>query len=101
MPRDGRARARPPALLVLLDPGRRLREPYDATPFARVDRSYRIYPAVFEPNFHELEYFVPIGDGPAAVAAMRELMLDICGRCSPNRRYDARARPGRTPAKGL
>jgi FAD/FMN-containing dehydrogenase len=30
---------------------------------------------VFEPNFHELEYSVPIGDGPAAVAAMRELML--------------------------
>ncbi len=50
-------------------------EPDDATPFARVDRSYRIYPAVFEPNFHELEYFVPISDGPAAVAAMRELML--------------------------
>ena len=50
-------------------------EPDDATPFARVDRSYRIYPAVFEPNFHELEYFVPIGDGPTAVAAMRKLML--------------------------
>ena len=50
-------------------------EPDDATPLARVDRSYRIYPAVFEPNFHELEYSVPIGDGPAAVAAMRELML--------------------------
>ena len=50
-------------------------EPDDTTPFARVDRSYRIYPAVFEPNFHELEYFVPISDGPAAVAAMRELML--------------------------
>ena len=50
-------------------------EPDDATPFARVDRSYRIYPAVFEPNFHEFEYFVPIGDGPGAVAAMRELML--------------------------
>lgn len=50
-------------------------EPDDATPFARVDRSYRIYPAVFEPNFHELEYFVPIGEGPTAIAAMRELML--------------------------
>jgi len=50
-------------------------EPDDATPFARVDRSYRIYPAVFEPNFHEFEYFVPIGEGPTAIAAMRELML--------------------------
>ena len=39
-------------------------EPDDATPLARVDRPYRIYPAVFEPNFHELEYFVPIGRRP-------------------------------------
>ena len=50
-------------------------EPDDTTPFARIDRAYRIYPAVFEPNFHELEYFVPIGEGPTAIAAMRELML--------------------------
>ena len=50
-------------------------DPDDATPLARVDRSYRIYPAEFEPNFHELEYFVPIGDGPEVIAAMRELML--------------------------
>jgi FAD/FMN-containing dehydrogenase len=41
----------------------------------RVDRSYRIYPATFEPNFHELEYFVPYDRGAEAVAAMRELML--------------------------
>jgi FAD/FMN-containing dehydrogenase len=50
-------------------------EPDDATPLARVDRSYRIYPTEFEPNFHELEYFVPIDRGPEAVAAMRGLML--------------------------
>ena len=37
--------------------------------------AYRIYPAVFEPNFHELEYFVPLERGPEAIAAMRELML--------------------------
>jgi FAD/FMN-containing dehydrogenase len=30
---------------------------------------------VYEPNFHELEYFVPYGQGRAALAAMRELML--------------------------
>ena len=47
----------------------------DATPGRRVDRSYRIYPADFEPNFHELEYFVPLGRGREAVEAMRELML--------------------------
>jgi FAD/FMN-containing dehydrogenase len=47
----------------------------DATTGRRVDRSYRIYPAEFEPNFHELEYFVPLERGREAVEAMRELML--------------------------
>jgi FAD/FMN-containing dehydrogenase len=47
----------------------------DATPDRRVDRSYRIYPAEFAPNFHELEYFVPLERGREAVEAMRELML--------------------------
>jgi FAD/FMN-containing dehydrogenase len=49
--------------------------PDEATPGRRVDRSHRIYPMEFEPNFHELEYFVPLDRGPAAVAAMRDLML--------------------------
>ena len=44
-------------------------------PDRRVDRSYRIYPTTFEPNFHELEYFVPYDLGADALAAMRELML--------------------------
>ena len=30
---------------------------------------------VYDPNFHELEYFVPLERGPDALAAMRELML--------------------------
>jgi FAD/FMN-containing dehydrogenase len=47
----------------------------DATPGRRVDRAYRIYPADFAANFHELEYFVPVGRGREAVGAMRELML--------------------------
>jgi len=46
-----------------------------ATPGRRVDRAHRIYPAEFEPNFHELEYFVPVERGREAVEAMRELML--------------------------
>ena len=50
-------------------------EPDDATPGRRVDRSYRIYPAVFDVNFHELEYCVPMVCGREAVGAMRELML--------------------------
>lgn len=41
----------------------------------RTDRCYRVYPMVYDPNFHELEYFVPLELGPAALSAMRELML--------------------------
>jgi FAD/FMN-containing dehydrogenase len=50
-------------------------EPDDATPRRRVDRAHRIYPAIFEPNFHELEYFVPFARAAEALQAMRELML--------------------------
>jgi len=50
-------------------------QPDDATPGRRTDRCYRIYPMVYSPNFHELEYFVPLEKGPDALAAMRELML--------------------------
>ncbi len=50
-------------------------EPDDDTPGRLVDRCYRVYPMVYDPNFHELEYFVPLERGPEALAAMRELML--------------------------
>ena len=49
--------------------------PDSAEPGRRTDRCYRIYPMVYDPNFHELEYFVPLEKGPEALAAMRELML--------------------------
>jgi D-arabinono-1,4-lactone oxidase len=49
--------------------------PDSAEPGRRTDRCYRIYPMVYEPNFHELEYFVPLELGPDALAAMRDLML--------------------------
>jgi len=49
--------------------------PASRTPGRRVDRCYRIYPGSFEPNFHELEYFVGLGRALEAIAAMRELML--------------------------
>jgi FAD/FMN-containing dehydrogenase len=49
--------------------------PDSAEPGRRVARSYEIYPAVFEPNFHELEYFVPYVRAAEALGAMRELML--------------------------
>ena len=44
-------------------------------PHRRVGPAYVIYPMVYEPNFHELEYFVPFERGREALAAMRELML--------------------------
>jgi FAD/FMN-containing dehydrogenase len=50
-------------------------EPDSDTPGRRVDRCYRIYPMVYDPNFHELEYFVPLEKGSEAIRAMRELML--------------------------
>lgn len=50
-------------------------EPDDATEGRRVDRCYRIYPMVYDANFHELEYFVPLEKAPDALAALRELML--------------------------
>ncbi|MBV8949204.1 MAG: FAD-binding protein [Solirubrobacterales bacterium] len=41
----------------------------------RTDRCYRIYPMLYDPNFHELEYFVPLALGRDALSAMRDLML--------------------------
>ncbi|MGQ0848618.1 MAG: D-arabinono-1,4-lactone oxidase [Actinomycetota bacterium] len=41
----------------------------------RVDRSYRIYPMVYDPNFHEVEYFLPIGQWRDVLNEMRKLML--------------------------
>ncbi|MEM7123231.1 MAG: D-arabinono-1,4-lactone oxidase [Pseudomonadota bacterium] len=42
----------------------------------RTDRAYRIYPHVFEPNFHELEYFMPAEESLDVFLAHRRLMLD-------------------------
>jgi FAD/FMN-containing dehydrogenase len=49
--------------------------PDEATAGRRVDQSHRIYPMEFDPNFHELEYFVPLDVARDAITAMRELML--------------------------
>lgn len=50
-------------------------QPDSSEPGRRTDRCYRIYPMVYDPNFHELEYFVALERGPEALGAMRELML--------------------------
>jgi FAD/FMN-containing dehydrogenase len=52
----------------------------DATPDTdavdrRVGPACRIYPMVYDPNFHELEYFVSFDRGREALAAVRQLML--------------------------
>ena len=49
--------------------------PDDDTEGHRVDRWYRIFPMVFDPNFDELEYYVALERGPQALHAVRELML--------------------------
>ncbi len=49
--------------------------PDDDTVGRRVDRCYRIFPMVYDANFHELEYFVALDRAPEALRAMRELML--------------------------
>jgi FAD/FMN-containing dehydrogenase len=43
--------------------------------YRRVGPAWVIYPMIYEPNFHELEYFVPLERAKEALAAMRELML--------------------------
>ncbi|HWD69853.1 MAG TPA: D-arabinono-1,4-lactone oxidase [Solirubrobacteraceae bacterium] len=50
-------------------------EPDSEVEGRRVDRCYRIYPMVYDANFHELEYFVPLDRAPDALQALRELML--------------------------
>lgn len=47
----------------------------DLGPHERVGRSYEIYPMVYDPNFHEVEYFLPIEDSKEVLRSMRELML--------------------------
>jgi FAD/FMN-containing dehydrogenase len=41
----------------------------------RIDRSYRVFPMVYEPNFHEMEYFLPLEQAQEILPEMRKLML--------------------------
>jgi FAD/FMN-containing dehydrogenase len=49
--------------------------PDDLPPDERIDRSYRIYPMHYDPNFHEVEYFLPIEQAHDILRDMRQLML--------------------------
>jgi FAD/FMN-containing dehydrogenase len=50
-------------------------------PFERVAYSSEIYPITYVPNFHELEYAVPVQHGKEAVRAVRELMVTKHTNC--------------------
>lgn len=41
----------------------------------RYGPAYQIYPMVYDPNFHEVEYFLPLEDSIEILRAMRQLML--------------------------
>lgn len=41
----------------------------------RIGRSYRIFPMVYDPNFHEMEYFLPLDQAHDILPEMRKLML--------------------------
>jgi len=57
----------------------------DAVPmegyFERIAYSSKIYPIEYVPNFHELEYAVPVEHGKNALRAVRELMLTKHPHC--------------------
>ena len=44
-------------------------------PDERVGRSYHVFPLVYEPNFHEMEYFLPLDQAHDILTEMRKLML--------------------------
>ncbi len=49
--------------------------------FEKVAYSSDVYPIEYVPNFHELEYAVPVAHGKEAVRAVRELMLTKHKNC--------------------
>lgn len=51
------------------------REPFTAE-FEKVAYSSDVYPITYVPNFHELEYAVPVAHGIEAVREVRRLMLE-------------------------
>ncbi|MCY1317313.1 L-gulono-1,4-lactone dehydrogenase [compost metagenome] len=49
--------------------------------FEKIAYSSEIYPIEYVPNFHELEYAVPVAHGKDAVKAVRKLMLEKHPTC--------------------
>lgn len=50
--------------------------PPSESQFEKVAYSSDVYPITYVPNFHELEYAVPVEQGKTAVRAVRDLMLN-------------------------
>jgi FAD/FMN-containing dehydrogenase len=44
-------------------------------PHERFGPAFQIYPMVYDPNFHEVEYFLPLEQAHEIIAEMRRLML--------------------------
>lgn len=42
----------------------------------RFGPAFQIYPMVYDPNFHEVEYFLPLDQAPSILEQMRALMLE-------------------------
>jgi FAD/FMN-containing dehydrogenase len=53
----------------------------DEATFERVAYSSEIYPIEYVPNFHELEYAIPVENGKEALRQVRELMLTRHTNC--------------------
>jgi FAD/FMN-containing dehydrogenase len=49
--------------------------------FEKIAYSSEVYPIEYVPNFHELEYAVPVAHGKNAIRAVRELMLTKHTNC--------------------
>lgn len=56
-------------------------QPPMEAPFEKIAYSSDVYPIEYVPNFHELEYAVPLEHGKEAVRAVRELMLNKHTNC--------------------
>ncbi len=48
--------------------------PSELAPGERIDRAYRIFPMHYDPNFHEMEYFLPLDQARAILNELRRLM---------------------------
>ena len=51
-------------------------DPADLPEHHRLGPAFEIYPMVYDPNFHEVEYFLPLDQARAILSEMRQLMFE-------------------------